>query len=190
MTSEKLLGIIEKNIPILNASGGGVTFSGGEPLLWADFLVECYLALEGKTHRALQTSGYADEETFLRVLRHCDLVLFDLKHMDDAIHRQYTGVSNAKILANYRALTASGKSFLTRIPLIPTVNDTEENIEATARFMKECGASYVELLPYNTMAGGKYRMLGRDYDPRFDGSILPNPHKEIWKNYEIEVKIL
>ncbi|MBR2293674.1 MAG: glycyl-radical enzyme activating protein [Clostridia bacterium] len=187
---EQLVRIIEKNTAILNASGGGVTFSGGEPLLWADFLVDCFAALDGKTHRALQTCGYADADTFLRVLAHCDLVLFDLKQMDDEMHRRYTGVSNAPILENYRALAASDKPFLTRIPLIPTVNDTRENIEATARFMKECGADYVELLPYNTMAGGKYRMLGREYEPRFDGSILPDPHKEIWKNYGIEVTIL
>ena len=106
------------------------------------------------------------------------------------MHKRYTGVSNEKILANYRTLAESGKKFVTRIPLIPTVNDTKENIEATARFMSELGVKYIEILPYNKMAGGKYAMVGREYKPSFDGEIPPRPRKEIFESYGIEVKAL
>lgn len=186
----QLVSKIEKNIEILNMSEGGVTFSGGEPLCQADFVEECMKLLRGKTHRALQTCGFAQSEVFKRVLSECDYVLYDLKLMNDELHKRYTGVSNAIILKNYRILSESGTEFCTRIPLIPTVNDTEDNITATARFMKECNVNYVELLPYNKMAGGKYLMLGRKYEPDFDGSIEVNINKEIFNKYGIEVKVL
>ncbi len=189
-TPEQLVKKIEKNIAILNMSGGGVTFSGGEPLCHADFVEECLKLLRGKTHRALQTCGYCEPEIFERVLAECDYVLYDLKLMDDERHRRYTGVSNELILENYRRLAACGKDFCTRIPLIPTVNDTEENLTATAKLMRSCGVGYIELLPYNKMAGGKYLMLGREYKTDFDGSLSPQIHKEIFDRYGIEVKVL
>ena len=189
-TPEALCEKIERNVAILNMSGGGVTFSGGEPLCHAEFVARCMELLRGKTNRALQTSGYCDEETFRRVLRECDYVLYDLKLMDDGRHRHYTGVSNQRILRNYQILAESGKPFCTRIPLIPTVNDTEENIRATAEFMQSLGVRYVELLPYNKLAGSKYTMLGRDYETDFDGTVEPNPRTELFNQYGIEVKIL
>ena len=99
-------------------------------------------------------------------------------------------MENEKILENYRALASSGVSFITRIPLIPTVNDTEENIIATAEFMRENGAERVELLPYNKAAGAKYKLLGRAYKPDFDGSLPPNQHIDIFERYNIEAKVL
>lgn len=189
-TAAELITVLEKNFAILNMSGGGVTFSGGEPLLSADFLRECLTLLRDRTHRALQTSGYAPANVFSEVLAECDYVLYDLKLMNDEEHKRYTGVSNQSILANYRLLAASGKPFITRIPLIPTVNDGKENIETTAFFMRENGANIVELLPYNKMAGSKYKMLGRDYRTTFDGALTPQPHREIFEKYKIEVKVL
>ena len=175
---------------ILNMSGGGVTFSGGEPLCQADFVLACMELLRGKTNRAIQTAGHVPVKRFQRVLRECDYVLYDLKLMDSEQHRRYTLAGNEWILENYRTLAKSGVPFTTRIPLIPSVNDTEENIEATARFLRECGVSYIELLPYNKMAGGKYRMLGREYTIDFDPSLVPNAREEIFHRYGVEVKIL
>lgn len=189
-TPEELVAKIEKNLAILNMSGGGVTFSGGEPLCHAEFVAACMKLLRGKTNRALQTCGYASADVFAKVLGECDYVLYDLKLIDDERHRHYTGISNEKILANYRTLAASGIPFVTRIPLIPTVNDTVENLMQTASFMQECGVNYIEILPYNKMAGGKYLMLGREYVTDFDGTIEPQPHEEIFNEYGIEVKIL
>ena len=189
-TSERLLREIDKNIAILNASGGGVTFSGGEPLCQADFVKECLEGLRGRTNRALQTCGYANIKTFYRVVEECDYILFDLKLMDDKKHRYYTGVSNARILENYRLLASMGKEMVTRIPLIPGVNDTVDNVTATAEFIAENGRHYVELLPYNKLAGGKYKLVGREYAPEFDETSDVNTHKDIFKQYGIEVKVL
>ena len=189
-TPEELIKQIEKNIAILNASGGGVTFSGGEPLSQSEFLLECLKLLKGKTNRALQTTGYTGSENFKRILVECDFVLYDLKLMDDIKHKYYVGGSNKNILENYKYLVSSGKEFITRIPLIPTVNDTAENIEATAKFMAECGVKKVEILPYNKMAGGKYKLIGQEYKPEFDGSIEPDTNKDIFNKYGIEVKVL
>ena len=189
-TPEALVAKIEKNLSILNMSGGGVTFSGGEPLSQWEFVLDCMRLLRGKTNRALQTCGFASSEVFERVLTECDYVLYDLKLMDEERHRHYTGVSNRQILENYRTLAHSGKPFCTRIPLIPTVNDTVENLSATAEFMRSLGVSYIELLPYNKMAGGKYLMLGRHYETDFDGTLEPQPRMELFRQYGIEGKVL
>ena len=189
-TSESLCAIIEKNADLLNGSGGGVTFSGGEPMSQGEFVLACLARLRHKTHRALQTCGYGDGAMFSRLLAECDYVLYDLKLMDEAEHLRYTGVSNGIILENYRRLAASGVPFVTRIPLIPGVNDTEDNLRRTANLMGECGAHYVELLPYNKMAGGKYRMLGRAYEPTFDETVPPKDGREIFESYGIEVRVL
>lgn len=138
---------ILENADILNATGGGVTFSGGEPLGQSAFLLECLSYLNKKVHRAIQTCGYAECSVFSDVLDHCEYVLFDLKIMDPAAHLEYCGVENAPIHKNYRALANSGVAFVTRVPLIPTVTDTPQNLEAIARFISELGVTYVELLP-------------------------------------------
>ena len=190
ISAEALVSRLEKNLRLLNMGGGGVTFSGGEPLSQGEFVIECLKLLDGKTHRAIQTCGYADGELFRRAVSECEYVLYDLKHMDGAIHKRYTGVDNTRILENYRELVKSGVEFVTRIPLIPTVNDTENNLRKTAEFMSGLGVKYIELLPYNKMAGGKYLMLGREYRVDFDGSIPPQPRAEIFNEYGIEVRVL
>ena len=187
---EGLVQTIDKNIAILNASGGGVTFSGGEPLCQAGFVKKCFEKLRGKTNRALQTCGYADMKSFFSVVKECDYVLFDLKLMDDEKHRRYTGVSNSVILENYKLLSSIGKDMVTRIPLIPGVNDTLDNITETAIFMAQNGKQYVELLPYNKLAGGKYKLVGREYTPNFDVNAEVNAHVDVFEKYGIEVKIL
>ena len=189
-SSERLVGVIEKNIALLNAAGGGVTFSGGEPFGNYDFLIECLDQLCGKTHRAIQTSGYAKKEQIVRAAESCELFLFDLKLMDEKKHLYYTGVSNRQILENYELLCSEKKNIITRVPLIPTVNDTEENMESTARFMAKNGQKSIELLPYNKFAGGKYKLVGKEYKPEFDESMIPAVHYGIFEKYGIEVKVL
>ena len=188
-TADGLVKKILKNARILQ-NGGGVTFSGGEPLAQSEFLLSCLALLEGQLHRAVQTSGFAPEEVFGRVLSCCDYVLFDLKLMDEEKHRYYCGQSNEPILKNYRTLAQSGKDFITRIPLIPTVNDTVENLTKTAELMAELDVHRVELLPYHKLTGSKYAMTGRVYAPEFDENILPQPHLEIFEKYNIEVSVL
>lgn len=190
ITADALEARILKNADVLAATGGGVTFSGGEPLSQPDFLLAMLDRLAGKVHRAVQTSGYAPEKTFARVLAACDYLLYDLKLMDEGAHRAFCGVDNARILANFRTLAASGKPFVTRVPLIPTVTDTEENLSAIARFLRETGVSYVELLPYNRAAGAKYSALLRTYTPRFDERTPITAREEIFAACGIKTKIM
>ena len=186
-TPSELAQKLTKNADILRATGGGVTFSGGEPLLYADFILECVSQLGGLSV-ALQTCGYADASVFSRVLEVCDYVLFDLKLASGEAHYAYCGVDNAKILSNYRILVESGKDFVTRIPLIPTVTDTEENLEGLAQIIAEAGVRYVEVLPYNRLTGSKYASIGRRYEPVFDETAENRLGIEIFARYGITAK--
>ena len=144
-------------------SEGGVTVSGGEPLMQAEFTAELLSKL-APLHRAIETSGYAPEDAFRAVLPHLELAYFDLKVMDEEKHRFYTGVSNEPILRNFRILKESGLPFIVRIPFIAGVNDDDGNLQATLRAVSGARSlQRVELLPYNTMAGAKYPLTGREY---------------------------
>ncbi len=190
VTAEEICERIMKNAQILAMSGGGVTFSGGEPLCQSNFLLSCLELLEGKIHRAVQTCGYCSSELFRQTLDKCDYALYDLKLIDGEAHKLYTGVSNELILSNYRLLALSGKDFITRIPLIPTVNDTPKNIRATAELMSSLGVREVELLPYNRMAGAKYALVGRQYEISFDHTKEVCVHENIFAEYGVKVRIL
>jgi len=150
--------------------GGGVTFSGGEPTMQSEFLLEMLPRLRSKgIHCALQTCGYTHERIFGEILKNIDFVLYDIKLADEKKHIEYTGVSNKKILANLSALIESGIPFLGRTPIIAGINDDKENLEATAELVKDAkNLVRFELLPYNGAAGGKYPMVGRSFDhPEF-----------------------
>ena len=169
---------------------GGVTFSGGEPLAQKAFLFDCLRQLKGQLHTAIQTSGYCDAETFREALCLTDYVLFDLKIADDRLHQQFTGVSNRQIQKNYALLADSNVPFVTRIPLIPGVTATEKNLSALAQRMAEHGVHYAELLPYNPMAGGKYKMLQREYTPGFDETLPIDIPQAVFNAYGIEIRVL
>lgn len=187
-TAEKLTEKILKNAAILRENGGGITFSGGEPLAQTDFIVDCVKRLNNLSV-ALQTSGYASKQTFLKALSVCDYVLYDLKIIDENLHKKYCGASNDRILENYKLLARSSVAFVTRVPLIPDITDTEENLSDIAKFMKENGVNYVELLPYNLMVGSKYGSLMRDY-PLKNGKTTNNPSAaKIFQRYGIDAVI-
>ncbi len=189
-TSSQLVKILLKNADVLNVTGGGITFSGGEPLSQATFLLECLKALNGKVNRAIQTTGYCPTETFNKIIKEIDLALYDIKLIDDENHIKYTGVSNKLILENYKTLINSGIKTITRIPLIPTVTDTESNIDGICKFLTSLSVEKVELLPYNQMAGAKYKLAGREYKPQFDVSVPVNFRQEIFNDYKIKFEVL
>lgn len=188
-TAQQLCEKLVKNKCILD-DGGGVTFSGGEPLFQSEFLCRCLDLLDGKLHRAVQTSGFASEEIFEKVLEKADFFLFDLKLADSEKHKKYTGVPNEVILKNFEKLCKSNKAFTVRIPLIPSVTDTAENIRGLCDIMKKNGVTYAELLPYNKMAGGKYKMTGRKYTPDFDENVPVEIREDIFKSFGIEIYVL
>ena len=148
-----------------DAIGGGVTLSGGEPLLQADFCVELLKELKGKLHTTIETSGYANETDFERIIHLCDFVIMDIKLMDEEAHRHYTGVSNTQILSNAKLLIKSGVPHFFRTPLIPGITDTEENLRAISQFI---GDEPIELLPYNDLAPAKYAAVHRTFTEEID----------------------
>lgn len=187
--AEALFRRLEKNLSLLNRAGGGVTFSGGEPLMQTDFLCEMLDLLKGKTHRAIQTSGYCQPKEFERVLARTDLFLFDLKLTDETQAIRYTGKGSTIILNNFERLKQSGVPFLVRIPLIPGVTDTKENLTAIADRVGGSGLIKVELEPYNKFAGSKYVMCGREYRPMFDDRKEPNVDLKIFQERDLPVSV-
>ena len=189
--SQELAERLLRDEKIFRLNKGGVTFTGGEPLLQADFLCEVLQVLRPRIHCAIETSGYASEEVFRKVLDNLDFVLFDCKHTDDEIHKRYTRVSNRPILRNLQILIESGKDFVLRIPLIPGVNDTKENLFAVRDLLHGAsGLQRVELLRYNKMAGAKYGMVGMEYKPTFNTEAEPQIHADILKEAGMEVLVL
>ena len=185
--AEKLL----RDEKIFRLNKGGVTFTGGEPLLQADFLCEVLGLLRPHVHCAIETSGYACEAVFRKVLGNVDFVLFDCKHTDDGMHKRYTRASNRPILRNLQILIESSKDFVLRIPLIPGVNDTKENLFTVRDLLYGAsGLQRVELLRYNKMAGAKYGMVGMNYKPSFNTEAEPQIHADILKEAGIEVLVL
>ncbi len=148
-------------------NGGGMTISGGEVLAQADFATELLrLCKEKGITTAIETTGYGcGEKAFDKLLEVTDLVLYDLKHMDDNEHRRLTGVSNKVILERARLVVEKGANVLFRMPLIPGVNDTPENVAETAKFLKELQGdkARIELMPYHRLGVGKYKALSKPY---------------------------
>ncbi|MBN1965055.1 MAG: radical SAM protein [Anaerolineae bacterium] len=162
-TPEALAAYLNSQAAILTANEGGVTFSGGEPLMQAAF-IHATLDRLAPVHRLLDTSGFAERGVFADLVRRFDLVYYDLKLLDPQAHQRHTGVSNAPILANLQVLSDSGVPFVIRVPLIPTLTDTDENLRAIAEHVRGLpGLMRVDLLPYNQLAGAKYPMLGLAY---------------------------
>jgi len=160
---EEVMKELRKEQVFMEESGGGVTFSGGEPLLQHAFLTEILASCQAEgMHTTVDTSGFAQWESLEKVTRHTDLFLYDLKLMDDDVHRTYTGVSNKLILENLRRLLDSGKKVRIRLPMIPGITFTETNIRRTLEYL--CSLSKrvegVDLLPYHNTASHKYERFG------------------------------
>lgn len=164
-TVDSVIAEIAKDAPFFEGTNGGVTFSGGEPLAQPEFLEALLRACGARGwHRAVDTSGLAAWDVLTRIAPHTDLFLFDLKHMDTAKHRTATGVDNALILDNARRLAHAGVAIRFRLPLIPGINDDDDNIEATGRFAASLpGVANIDVLPYHATARGKYQKLGLPY---------------------------
>ncbi|OEU47099.1 MAG: radical SAM protein [Desulfobulbaceae bacterium S3730MH12] len=166
-TVNELIEIIEKERIFFDQSGGGVTFSGGEPLLQSEFLIALLDELGSRSiHRTVDTSGFVKSEILLNVAKRTDLFLYDLKMMNSRRHKKWIGVENEQILENLKLLAQTGASINIRIPLVKGVNDDDRNIEQTAAFVSALPGEKkkVNLLPYHNIAANKYRRLGEVYD--------------------------
>ncbi|MBW1636277.1 MAG: glycyl-radical enzyme activating protein, partial [Deltaproteobacteria bacterium] len=173
--TEQLMEEIKKDLPFFDQSGGGVTFSGGEPLMQPEFLLDLLQQCGTlEIHRTVDTSGFAPTEILLTIAEHTDLFLFDIKHMDDKKHRFFTGVSNERILHNLKTLSETGSHIRARIPLISSINDDEKNIRATGLFLTEIApVQGVDILPHHNSGMAKYRKL----DLKYLGSEMKCPEE-------------
>jgi pyruvate formate lyase activating enzyme len=165
MTVDQVMAEIERDVAFYDESDGGVTISGGEPLWQADFLLAILRACqEHEIHAALDTCGFSPWETLDAIRVHVDLFLYDLKSMDDAKHRSFTGVSNELILKNLQALSERGHNIVLRVPIIPGINDDDGNIRQTGAFAAALPhLRRVDLLPYHHTGADKYDRLDRTY---------------------------
>ncbi len=164
MSAEALVKLLLRDKAYYDKSGGGVTFSGGEPFLQREFLMECLmLCRENKLHTAVETALCIPSDALTEAAPYIDLFLFDLKLMDDDAHKKATGASNRQILANVKHLSKLGAKGLIRIPIVKGLNDSEENLRATAQFLlNETIFTDVEPLKLHTLATSKYDSLGID----------------------------
>jgi len=173
MNINQLMAEIDRDILFYDQSGGGVTFTGGEPMQQRKFLEEALLACkERHIHTTVDTCGYSSWENFSSILPLVDLFLYDVKLMNADKHIKYTAVSNQRILDNLYKLSSARAHIIVRIPLIPGINDDDENIEMCGSFLAEIPyLDGVELMPYHEIGHAKYQALGMNY--RLENTISP-----------------
>jgi pyruvate formate lyase activating enzyme len=193
---EEILEILEKERVFINQSKGGVTFSGGEPMFQSEFLLEALTACKANGfHTAVDTSGYSTAESYKSIIPFTDLFLFDLKHLDETRHIEYTGVSNSLILDNFRLLIKSGNEIMLRVPVIPGFNDDADHLERLKQFIlltKTKSLMKINLLPFHKIGTSKYRRFNITY--RMGEVNAPSKErmmelKEFFSETGIKVKI-
>lgn len=172
-TPDALAARLQKDADVYALSGGGITFSGGEPLMQWPFVRAVLDKLHG-VHTAIETSGFASDTVFEEAMARFDLVMMDWKVSDPVLHKRYTGVDQAIILRHARMLAAGNTPFILRMPIIPGVNDNAAHFETAAALVKDAKAlQRIDVLPYQRAAGAKYEMVSMDYQPDFDESRDP-----------------
>jgi pyruvate formate lyase activating enzyme len=195
MTVAEVLDTVGRDAGYYRRTGGGMTLSGGEPLVqWRFALKLLQEAKRRGLHTALDTTGYCPWENLEQVLEHTDLILFDVKHMDPEKHEEGAGVSNELILENLDKASLMTKIWL-RIPLIPGFNDSESNMQETAELASRAGAEKISLLPYHEWGKAKYSSLGKQYGHSgADGILEPDSDvvkkcRAVLESHGLEVKV-
>ncbi len=193
-STEEVVETIERDIAFYDESGGGATFSGGEPLMQPDFLKELLsLCNEKGIHTTLDTSGYASREVLDIISHKVNLFLYDIKSMDDAKHKKYTGASNRLVLKNLQRIISGGCDIAVSLPIIPGVNNDEKNICRTGEFLSSLrNVKYVSLLPYHRAGVAKYKNLGRHFKlekTQSPSSMEIDALKQRLETFGLEVRI-
>ncbi|MCL2099238.1 MAG: glycyl-radical enzyme activating protein [Oscillospiraceae bacterium] len=159
--------VVMQDKPFYENSGGGVTVTGGEPLMQAEFtrsLLE--MCKKAGIHTAIETCGFGSRKALLQIAEYCDLIYYDIKLTDEELHKKYTGAGNALILRNLSALcetAVNAGKIIIRIPCIPGINDSPEQIAEISRLARDLGITHIEPMPYNAAADAKYAWLCRSY---------------------------
>lgn len=187
--AEDLAAKLQKDADVYALSGGGVTFSGGEPLMQWPFVKDVFSRLSG-VHKAIETSAYASDEVFADAMACCDLIMMDWKVSDPELHRHFTGVDQAPIRRHAQMLAEGDTPFILRMPIIPGVNDNPAHFETAAQLARGAKAlQCVELLPYQRAAGAKYEMVGMDYQPEFADAQTPQMYTDCFEKAGIPYKV-
>jgi len=188
-TSKELADFINRRSDFLRANEGGVSFSGGEPLMQAGFISEVIDHLDN-IHILLDTSGFGKTEDLELLLYKINMVYYDIKIVDPELHQLYTGIKNDLILQNINQLSQSKVPFVIRVPLIPNVTDTDRNLSQIAQLAQSLpGLIRVDLLPYNRAAGAKYKAAGMKFQPNYNEDQPVNSNVSIFKDLKIKVRI-
>lgn len=187
VTVREVMNEVLKDRFYYNRSGGGLTLSGGESLLQPEFAVALLRAAkENGINTAIETTGFAKFDVIEKYLKYLDYVLMDIKHMNPQKHKEFCGHTNELVLENAKKIQASGANLTIRVPVIPTFNNTVEEISDIARFAKELGVKRLHLLPYHRMGEDKYEGLGRPYSLK---GIEPMTNEYMQKLYNAAVAI-
>ena len=193
MSVSAVLGEIEKDRKFYESSGGGVTFSGGEPLGQPEFLKHLLMACKSRgIHTVLETCGVGRWEYLENILSDTDLFLYDIKQMDPVKHEKLTGYDNRSVLENLEKLCSNGANLIIRMPVVPGLNDSKKNLTATAELMIRLAIAEIHLLPYHNYGENKYLMLGNDYaltdlEPVLEKNL--DVQKHLFERYGIRVVI-
>jgi pyruvate formate lyase activating enzyme len=164
MTVTEIVAEVERDLVFFDESGGGVSFTGGEPFAQPELLEALLRACRARRiHTTIETCGAVARETMLRIAGLADLILYDLKILDPARHRMYTGAGNRSILENLEALLEAGRPVTVRIPIVPGVNDDPATLRAACDYLSKLRVTSVDLLSYHAAGAEKYRRLGREY---------------------------
>jgi len=194
MEVREVLDVIERDRMYYDMTGGGVTISGGEPLLQSGFVRELTRECgERGIHTAIETTLYSSKETIKRAIEFIDLVFVDVKHFDSQVHEQFTGVRNERIFENIVMIDGLGKQFIIRVPFIPGFNDDDNTQRAIYKWAARLvNLKWIEILPYHRLGMGKYQGLGRSY-PMGDISPVSKQSlfylKDMGAEFGVEVRI-
>lgn len=184
-----------RDMPFFKRSGGGITISGGEPLAQPEFTKNIIRRCkELGIHVAMETSSFTQFEIYKDVVENLDLLFTDIKHMDSDIHKKYTGVGNEQILYNIKNISKINKDVIIRVPVIPTVNDSIENLNKTIQFAHEAQINEINLLPYHEFGVSKYCKLGRTYELNNIKSLSKDKLRQLVKTIDnkfgINIKVI
>lgn len=193
-TVEEAVQAVKRDMPFYQRSGGGMTLSGGEPLMQAEFskaLVKA--AKEAGINVAIETSGYQEWDLAWQVLEDIDHILFDVKAFDKDLHKKIVGVDNGLILGNLEKLSKVNKDITVRVPVIPDKNDSFDNLSQTVKHCKSLGIEEVHFLPYHQLGVHKYEKLDREYELKNKKSIdkeeLEDLATDLQSRYGVQVKV-
>jgi pyruvate formate lyase activating enzyme len=188
-SADALAARLKKDADVYALSGGGITFSGGEPLMQWPFVRSVLDKLSG-VHTAIETSGFAPDAVLEEAMNSFDLVMMDWKVSDPAMHKRYTGVNQDTILRHARMLAAGNTPFILRMPIIPGVNDNQAHFETAAALVQHAKSLVrIEILPYQRAAGAKYEMIAMDYAPGFDENRAPQFFTQVFARKGIPFRL-